>query len=205
MFVHEEELKILELYRRNIFAEHTIREIMELLNKKSYNWTYKAVHNLQPLLKIKKRGNTKTITADLNNYELITYLTLLDRKEAKEKTPEITGRLIKSINKKTPQFILMLTGSYARGTQDKHSDIDIAIITDKTEKEIEPYIKEVRRFSDKNIETHIFSHQDFYNMLVANTENFGKEVFRNHITCYGAEAYYSIVRETIKDGLQEKI
>jgi hypothetical protein len=42
-------------------------------------------------------------------------------------------------------------------------------------------------------------------MLLSDTENFGKEVFRKHLIFYGNDAYYQIIKEAIKNGLQTKI
>ncbi len=205
MIVYQEELKILDLYRKNLFGEYNIKEIMNLLNKRSYHWTYKAVNKLQGLLKTRRKGNTNLITANLENPQLITYFSFLDRKEAHRTNMDIIEELIKSLSKKTSYFTLLLTGSYANKTQTKNSDLDIVVITPVNAKKIMPYIEEVNRLSDICIDAHLFSPEEFKKMLISKSENFGKEVFRNHVLFYGTEAYYQIIKEVVKDGLQTKI
>jgi len=39
----QEELKIVELLSKDLLSKRTIREIARMLDKKSYNWVFKAV------------------------------------------------------------------------------------------------------------------------------------------------------------------
>lgn len=208
MKIHQEEQKIIDLFRRNIFAEYTLKDIMKKLSKKSYNWTHKAIIKLSKgLLKLKLKGNTKVVSLDLDCDETINYLVYLDRQEALSKKIPLISELIKSISKKTPYFTLLVTGSYATGTQRTRSDIDVVLIIDDTssKEELRAYIKNAVRLSGIEIETHVFTKSEFYKMLLADPENFGKEVFRKHLLFYGADAYYQIIREASRNGLQTKI
>lgn len=208
MEIHKEEMKILDLFRKNLFAEFTLKQIMERLGKKSYNWTYKAANKLsKSVLIVTQVGNTTMIKLNLNCPLTITYLAFLDRREAYEKNIPLVNELIENISKKTPYFVLIITGSYATGSVKKGSDIDLVVIVeDETnKKEISPYIKEATRLSGINVDEHIFTKNEFYLMLINDKENFGKEVFRKHLLFYGAEMYYQIVKEAIKDGLQRKV
>ena len=54
MKICKEELKIVNLFRKNLFSEFTLKQIMENLNKKSYNWTHKAVRKLSKDILISK-------------------------------------------------------------------------------------------------------------------------------------------------------
>ena len=208
MEIHQEEMKILDLFSKNIFAEFTLKQIMEKLGKKSYNWTYKAISKLSKnVLVSEKKGNTTVIKLNLNNPCAITYLSFLDRQEAYKRDIFLTNELIENISKKTPYFILIITGSYATNYVKKDSDLDLVVIVDNenNKKEISPYIKDVTRLSGINVDMHIFTKNEFYLMLTNDKENFGKEVFRKHLLFYGAEAYYQIIKEAIKNGLQRKI
>ena len=208
MEIHTEELRILDLFRKNLFAEFTLKQIMQKLNKKSYNWTYKAISRLSKNILIsEKKGNTTIVKINLDNPQTITYLSYLDRREAYEKNIPLIDELITAISQKTPYFSLIVTGSFATGAARKDSDLDLIIIVEdeRKKKEIKPYVKEATKFSGINIDEHIFSKKEFYLMLTSDKDNFGKEVFRKHLLFYGIEAYYQIIIEAIKNGLQSKI
>ena len=208
MEIHPEELKILDLFRKNIFAELTLKQIMKKLGKKSYNWTYKAVTKLSKSMLISSKiGNTTAIKLNLDSPLAITYLAFLDRKEAYEKEIPLVDGIIETISKKTPYFILLIAGSYAAGSAKKESDLDLVVIVgdEDSKKEVSPYIKEATRLSGITVDEHIFTKNEFYLMLTSDKENFGKEVFRKRLLFYGAEAYYQIIKEAIKNGLQRKI
>jgi len=208
MEIHKEELKIIDIFRRNILSEFTLKEIMNNLNKRSYNWAHKAIKKLSSDVLISmKKGNTIVVKLNLKSPSAITYLAYLDRKEAYEKKVTLVDEIIESCSKATPYFTLLVAGSYAIGNVRKGSDIDLVIITvdEDKKKEIRPYIKEVTRFSGIDFDVHIVTKEEFYRMLIADEENFGKEVFRKHLLFYGVEAYYHIIKEAIKNGLQSKI
>lgn len=208
MELHHEELKILDLFRKNIFAELTLKQIMKCLNKKSYNWTYKAVNKLsKDILILTKVGNTTQVKLNLDTLLTITYLAYLDKKEAHNRNIPLINELITSVSQKTQYFILLVAGSYAAGATRKDSDLDVVIIVEdiRKKKEIKPYVKEATRLSGINVDEHILTRNEFYLMLISNKENFGKEVMRKHLLFYGADAYYQIIKEAIKNGLQEKI
>lgn len=208
MEIYREEMKILDLFRKNIFAELTLKQLMEKLGKKSYNWTYNATNRLSKnVLTLTKLGNTTLINLNLNSPLTVDYLAFLDRQEAYKKDIPLIDDLIRSISRKTPYFILIVTGSYATGSEKKGSDLDLVIIVeDETnKKELSPYIKEVTRLSGIDVDEHILTKNEFYIMLTNDKENFGKEIFRKHMIFYGAEAYYQIIKEAIRNGLQRKI
>ncbi|OYT32589.1 hypothetical protein DRJ22_03170 [Candidatus Woesearchaeota archaeon] len=208
MNLNKEELKIINIFRKNLFAELTLQEIMKILKKKSYNWTFNTIKKLsETLLIMQKKGKTNFIKLNLKNKLTIAALEFLDKKEISEKKIPIIDELIASISKKTVFFILLVFGSYAIGKNQKGSDIDIAIITEnsRTKKEIKPYIKEVTRLSTIPADVYTFTQKEFKKMLLNDEENLGKQIFRKHCLAYGNEAYYNIIDEAIKNGLSFKI
>lgn len=208
MEIHPEELKIVDLFRKHPLSEFTLSRIMQLLKKNSYSWTYKAVHKLSKgVLKIKAAGKTSTVSLDLGSPHTVTLLAYLDRKEAYEKEIPLVNDLIASISKKTPYFTLLVAGSRAKGTERSGSDVDIAIIVEDEAKKkaIKPYISEATRLSGVKADIQLISKDEFYRMLLSDEENLGKEIFRHHLLPYGTEAYYHIIWEASRNGLQSKI
>ncbi len=208
MEVYHEELKIIDLFRKNLFSEYSINEIMRKLGKKSYNWTHGAVMRLsKDFLTIEKSGSSVKVRINLKSQTAIAYLAHLDKIEACEKKLPLMNEIIESVSKKTPFFTLILAGSHAKGAAKSNSDMDIVTIVqdEKLKKDVAAYVKEATRLSEYEVDAHIVSKNDFIAMLANDEENFGKEVFRKHIIFYGAEAYYQMVKEAAKNGLQAKV
>ncbi|HZX44254.1 MAG TPA: nucleotidyltransferase domain-containing protein [Candidatus Nanoarchaeia archaeon] len=205
MEIYQEELKIIDFFRNHLFSELTLRELMKEIGKKSYPWTYNAVAKLgKDILITEKRGSTILAKLNLDSSTAITYLTFLDKKEAYQKKIPLVDKIIKSCSKLTPFFILMVVGSYAQGKMRESSDVDLVIITEK-KTEIKPYVTEITNLSGTDYDINIFTKDEFYKMLVSLEENFGKEAFRKHLLFYGTEAYYEIIKEAAKNGLQSRL
>ena len=99
-------------------------------------------------------------------------------------------------------FIFVITGSYANGTYNKKSDIDIVIICDDNIDTKKIY-SELRYASDMNIpkiHLYVFKKSEFLAMLLHKEENYGKEIARNNIILFGGSEYYKIMAEAIKNG-----
>jgi predicted nucleotidyltransferase len=205
MEIHKEELKIIDLFRKDIFSKLTIKEIMQKLNKRSYNWTFNAIKKLSKNILIsEKRGNTSIIRLNLESPLSITYLSYLDKLESNDKKIPLMNEILENVSKVSPFFILLVAGSYATNNARKDSDIDLVMISEN-KKNIQPYINQTIKLSGISFDVHIFAKDEFLKMLLSDTENFGKEVFRKHLIFYGNDAYYQIIKEAIKNGLQTKI
>ena len=79
---------------------------------------------------------------------------------------DIVNEYIEIVSKNYDVVAIILFGSYAKGTQRKDSDIDIAIITDdiKTDKfDEEVNLMQLRNDIDYRIEPHIISISDYEN------------------------------------------
>jgi hypothetical protein len=83
----------------------------------------------------------------------------------------------------------------------------VIVIVEKEDnkKEIKPYITEITRLESIQVDLHLFTKEEYYHMLINDQENLGKESFRKHLLFYGADAYYQIIKEAIKNGLPTKI
>src|SRR3989344_2395123 len=85
----KEEMKIVELFRRDLFGSYTIREIADKINKKSYNWVFGAVNKLVELklLDIEVKGKSNICTINMESNLTLIYLSLLEQKRINEKLP----------------------------------------------------------------------------------------------------------------------
>lgn len=79
---------------------------------------------------------------------------------------EIVQKYVEKICENYKIYAIILFGSYAKGTNDESSDIDIAIITDDFENDIideELNLMRLRRKIDTRIEPHLIRIEDYKN------------------------------------------
>lgn len=93
---------------------------------------------------------------------------------------------------KSPFFILLLFGSYAKKQERKKSDIDLLLITDH--ETINKEVHEKIKLIPLNIHLSDFSSKEFLSMLKTTEFNVGKEAFYNNIVFHGIEDYYRLIQ-----------
>ena len=79
---------------------------------------------------------------------------------------EIVQKYVEKICENYKVYAIILFGSYAKGTNNENSDIDIAIITDDFENDIfdeELNLMKLRRKIDTRIEPHLIRIKDYKN------------------------------------------
>ncbi len=92
-------------------------------------------------------------------------------------------------------FILLIFGSYAKNKQTKKSDLDLLIISPKTEdiKELENSMFKTYTKIKKNIV--VVTAEDFKEMIKNPKEfNVGNEAGKHHVILYGVEQYYELIK-----------
>lgn len=197
------ELQIIELFRKDIFANFTIRGIMKKINTGSYNWTHNAIRKLkkEKIIIVKKKGQSQLCTINLETPLTIMYLSLLEEfNSIKKRIPNMD----KIINLMEGQdfYILIIAGSYADNTFTKKSDLDVIVIIDKKE-EKKWILNKLSNEGDLMIpkmHPYVFSKEDFLEMLINKEFNYGKEIAKKHLVVSGAEFYFKILKEAIKHG-----
>ncbi len=198
------ELRIIELFRKNIFAEFTIREIMKNINTKSYNWTHNSVKKLEKknIVLLRKKGQSQICTINLEEQKTIIYLVLLEELNTLDKKIPNLNKIIKLMP--LDFHILIITGSYVDKTFTKRSDMDVVVVIDKREEK--KWL--LNKLSNKGelmipkLHPYIFTKEEFLEMLKNKEANYGKEIEKKHLIISGAEFYFKILREAIKYGYQ---
>lgn len=197
----KEQLKILAVFKKDIFASLTFKQIKAQSLQKSNNIVQLALKEFQKqnLLNAQKTGDVTAYSLNLDNNMASAYLNLINELElcANKKLPkEILKDIQCRIFKYSEFFILLVFGSYAENKATKQSDLDIAIIaeTEKSKKEMAPYIETIKRRELINLDCHIFTREEFLEMLQIDQQNVGKEIYRKNIAYYGLIAYYNLVR-----------
>ena len=196
----KQQLTILGVFKKDLFASLTFKQIKEESKQKSNNIVQIALKKFkeQDLVKTKATGDVTTYSLNLDDNLTLSYLNLIHETEiSKKKFPkEILLDIQKKISKSTNFFILIIFGSYAKNKATEKSDLDIAVIveSDPTKKEIIPLIETVKRREIKPIDYHIFTRNEFLEMLKAETENVGKQIYKNSIIYHGFIEYCDLIR-----------
>jgi len=95
---------------------------------------------------------------------------------------------IKVVNK---QFILLLFGSYVKGTITKNSDIDILLISNKGDEKI---IEE--KFDVLPLKIHLthVSYESFIDMIKSKEQTVVSEAIKKNVILFGIEDYYRLIQ-----------
>lgn len=209
MSITAEELRLLDVFRKNPLKSLEFNKIMELSKKKSRGWVFDTLQDFskRDLIRKIKVNNSYLYKANLNSTGLISLFHPLDFFESepnstkwKKDIYDILDELKRNITKVTPYFTLMVFGSYAEKKQNEKSDLDIAILINSKEIKIVGYIEKVVRKEIINIDYHIITKDDFKEMLLREEENLGKEIFKKHLIIWGNDQYYELIREAEENG-----
>lgn len=195
------QVKILKVFKEDIFKELSFKEIKKKSKQKSNNIPLIALNEFKKLnlVQSKKTADVTTYTLNLSNNLTLAYLNLINELDVlnnKTIPKKIMQELQDRISKHTDFFTLLIFGSYAKGTQTKKSDLDIALIveSDKTKKEIIPFIETIKRRELIKIDYYVFTEKEFLEMLTNEEQNVGKEIYRASIIYSGLIEYYRLVR-----------
>ena len=186
----KQQLNIFGVFKKDLFASLTFKQIKEESKQKSNNIVQIALKEFkeQNLVKTAITGDVTTYSLNINNNLPLSYLNLINDLEIqRRKFPkEILSEIQKRISKQTNFFILILFGSYAKNKATEKSDLDIAVIieSEQTKKEVTPLIETVKRREIKPIDYHSFTRNEFLEMLRADIENVGKQIYKKSIIYY---------------------
>ncbi len=194
----KEQLNILSVFKEDIFVSFTFKQIKEQSRQKSNNIVQIALKEFQKqdLVKTKATGNVTTYQLNLDNNLTLSYLNIINELNKKSFPKEILKEIQKRISKQTEFFILIIFGSYAKDKATEKSDLDIAVIveSEQTKKEINPYLETIKRRELIKIDYHIFTRKEFLEMLKADYENVGKQIYKNNLVYYGFIEYCNLIK-----------
>ncbi len=198
----KEQLNIISVFKKDIFTSLTFKQIKQQSRQKSNNMVQIALKEFQNqgLVITGQVGDVTTYLLNFDNNLTLSYLNLTNESEiSKSKIPKSILEDIKNrIFKHTEFFILIVFGSYAKNEATKKSDLDIAVIVESehTKKEIIPFLETIKRREAIQIDYHIFTRIEFLEMIKADFENVGKQIFKSNIVYYGYIPYCNLIKMT---------
>ena len=193
-------IEIIELFKKNLFLNKTIRELALLL-KKDYPTVYNSVKELsnKEIIKIKVVGKSKVCELNLNR-KSISILSYLDLQEALSKKLPNIERILDL--KELLDDVVIVTGSYAKGKENPKSDIDLLLITKEKAFDKQKLLENSTALFLPKFHIIVITYKDFIDMLLDKKPNFGKEAFNNHLIFRNAERYYELIREAVENGFR---
>ena len=104
--------------------------------------------------------------------------------------------------KEISDYLILVTGSYAKANTNKKSDLDLVIIVPNKENivSIQKLIENITILFVPEIHLHVFRKKDFIDMLKEKSENYGKEIVKNKIILKNARIFYELIKEAIENG-----
>lgn len=209
MDILNEEHKISMAFLQKPWKKLTYSEIRKISGKKSKSYIYHALNHLMNsnILHTEQVGRSLLYGLTLNYLQTQSYLGSLSEYIAWENI-HIPKNILENIAGKiggiTPFFVFIVTGSYAKRTQTKKSDLDITIICDDAVKPpaIMAEIKLKSELSIPSVHPFVFTRKEFLEMLTNKEFNYGKEVARNNIIFFGGSIYFNILNEAIEHGFK---
>lgn len=197
------QIEVIDLFRKSPFLECSILQIKKKMMSKSYQRVYDAVKELEKnkILKVKKVGNTKLVSLSLNSLS-IPKISFLDEDGPENKKLPNYEKIISL--KELSKYLAIITGSYSKKEATKNSDLDLAVIIPDNENplEIQKLLENLMLLFYPQVHLYVFKNKDFIEMLLSKEENYGKEIFRNHLILKNAYIYYEILKEAIENGFK---
>lgn len=209
MYLLNEEHKIAATFLQKPWKKLTYSEIRKISGKKSKSYIYRTLNHMMNdnVISTEQVGNSLIYGLRLDLIQTQSYLGNLSEAIGWETThipKSIVEKLASKIRKITPFFIFIVTGSYAKRTQTKKSDLDITIICSDSVRP-QSIMAEIKLESDLSIpKVHpfVFTKKEFLEMLTNKGINYGKEVAKNNVIFFGGGIYFNILNEAIEYGFR---
>jgi len=200
-----EKIKLLNIWKDNIFEEFSISEVMSLSKKETKTWVFNtlkifAKHNL---INCRRKGNINLYILNISNPLVLHLLQFLEVQENLDfKEIKLISDIIENIPIKNCSILIF--GSYANKKQSPNSDLDICFLVENRliEKKLKSHINEIKLNYKIKIDDNYIIFKDFIRMLINKEENLGKQIFRKHKLFYNPDIYYELIKEAYKHGFR---
>ncbi|MBI2672257.1 nucleotidyltransferase domain-containing protein [Candidatus Woesearchaeota archaeon] len=194
------EAEILYIFAQNFDLKITILQLTKKI-KNYYANVYNTIKSLQKrgLLKIESIGMANICSLNINSLELPVFMAFIEEISSLQilkKLPFIR-RIIEEIKNISPISSIGIFGSYASESATLKSDIDLFILTDKTEK-FKNFIPRYFPEFENCIDLNVISFEEFIESQKSKEFTVSKEIVKNKIILMGAELFYQIIQEARK-------
>lgn len=185
----DNKLKIINYLGKNLGNSFTMHELSKHL-KIPYATFYRTIKDMKDLIKIKPVGKANILLLNKENPTIKSYLVISSEEEKKEflTREPILNKISTELKTKD---IVLLFGSYAKGTKRENSDIDILVINEEGNRAIS--FSKYELLFKKKINSIFVAKSEFIQMLKDKEENVGKQALNNHIVLNNPEDLWMCV------------
>ncbi|MDO8661484.1 MAG: nucleotidyltransferase domain-containing protein [Candidatus Woesearchaeota archaeon] len=185
----------MRLLIENRDKELSISQIAHLL-KKDYKNAHNMVSRLSkiPVVGIQPFGRSHRVVLIQKMHPIIFEAEFLRRAELL-KNKDLAIMLDSFSKLRTKMHVLLVFGSYAKGTQTKKSDIDLLfVVPDDSEERLQKEIQNIARTLPLPLHINIFKETDFIAMKDSKKITVGSEAMKKNIILQGIEPYYELIQ-----------
>jgi hypothetical protein len=196
------EFRLLELYRKDSLLAASIRRLA-LLSGMAYPRAHEAAIALETrgVLALVSVGHARECRLRFGREAeaLLAYLDAVHAAALDKAANAVVAPLAASLR----DDILLVTGSYATGTQTSRSDVDVVIITRDDVVKKQRLAENLTLASRPSAHVIVLSHTDFIDGLCRKSSNFSHEVYKNRLLLQNAEAYHRLVALAVERGFKD--
>lgn len=205
----KEEHKILVPFIREPWKGFTFESISGYTKKRSYSYVYNTIKRYvgQEILFEEHVGNSILYFLNIGAPKTQSFSGMIAEYTAWG-AGHIPSKMLSKVCRELGRHmaVVLLTGSYAKGTQTKESDVDIVVICSDCE-EPRMVLSAIQQACELAIppgHPYVFKRGDFLSMITNNKANYGKEIVKNNLLLSGGGHYYMIISEAMSSGLNDK-
>jgi uncharacterized protein len=190
----DNKLLILHYLAKNHPASPTMHSLAKAL-KIPYATFYRTLKASTDLVQLEAVGKAKTVRLNLAQDVLAAHLAIASWEE---RTTFLNHHpIINKIAQELPtDDVVLLFGSYAKGTAQERSDIDLFIINESGQKTISFGKHEL--LYKKTISPIFVTRKEYEQMLQESGENVGKQALKNHIVLQNPQAYWELTLHALR-------
>lgn len=197
-------IALLKFMTGDLTKDYTIRKLSQGINQ-GYRITYETVNRLAEdgILTLERKANLHICRLNLRgNVQTFAFVESLRAEEFLKSRPAmrvLVANLVARIRNVLPFFCLVIFGSTVKGKWAPRSDVDILLVLpdQNFQNQVENELASIARTSAVGLHEMVLLTDQFMSMLSgrerAKRPNLASEVLANHITPYGAEAFYALV------------
>jgi len=191
-------------FLRNIYGEYTYQEIKG--NEKSNNLIQLAIKKFkhENLIREKEIGTSKLYSLNLETHKSYLYLELTANMKLHKEAKISLDILRKEIDRFTVFYSLVVFGSFAKSQNKKDSDLDIAVFINRKElvQKMKIAANSANNKSLLNMDVHVFTEEEFLQLLKADYANLAKEIAYNNLPVHNALIFYKILARGVNNGFK---